>query len=1499
MQGLNEPVTRRRGFFAAGKFDPLQRNLPFSALFAALRGVVEQLLTESDESIGRWRDAIRAALGPNGQVVVQAIPSLELVMGPQPPLPDLDPIETRNRFNLAFLNFLRVFCDSAHPLVLFLDDMQWADAATLDLLKLILTDHGTEALLVVQAYRSEEVAGNPGLASALEQQLRSGVATTSIELEPLGVEDAAQLVAEALRRDTATVEPLARIVLEKTAGNPFFVRQFLQALHAEGLISFDAGTNSFTFEMAAIEAASITENVAELLARKLKRLPEATGQALRLAAAIGHRFDLDVLALIHPVGLAGCAESLEPALREGLLVPLSALESLEPEALEPRLGYRHYGFLHDRVRQAAYDLIPEPERPELHLVIGRMLLAGMTADTPDQQLFDLVNHLNHGRALISAPEERRRVAEANLDAGARARRSTAYALAARCYETALELLGEEGCAEAYALCMPAHLKLGECLALTAEYEAAFAVIDRALEGARTDIDKANLYALKTSVYLGLGHMPEALACGRRAARLVNVDLPEVPEAIERTLRADIEAILRRTGAQGLESLLALPPMRDPEKTTAMALLTHCLPAAYQSDQQLFALICCKMVMLSLDHGNCGLSARAYGSFGALLASALGNYEGAYRFAKLGVEVCKRCEDASVLSAAYFLWANFASHWNRPIEESVELFRQSVQHGLESGDHLHAAYSAARRISHLQFRGMPLEELRAETVAALDLLERVGDATNIEFLRPRLVFIDWLMGRRAAEPGLVVGGADEARTTEVVRARGNRSFELDWFIQLETQRYLAGDYEAAAAFGAEAERLLPYGAGFVTCAEHRLFHALSLAALSKNADAKTREHYQALLSNGREELATWARHCPANYLHFQLLLEAELARLAGKREQAMELYDRAMASASEHGFLNLEALAAEHAAAFWFEQGKPDFGRLYVEKALHAYEIWGAAGRAADLRTRYEADLPAGAADEAAGRTTPTAQHGDTLDLAGILKASQAIAQEIVLERLLEVLMDIILASAGAESGALVLAAEGRLLVQSSKDAAAGTSSVMAATPLERAAGVSPGIVSYVFRTREYLVLSEPAAAGKFRGERYVRERRPRSVLCAPILHKGQLTGVLYLENNQVAGAFTPARLEGLEILLGQVAASIENAQLYARQEQQTRDIERANVELTYEVAEREHAEEELRRYKDHLEELVGERTRELESAQGRLLELSRRAGMAEIASGVLHNVGNVMNSVNVGANMARDSARAFKVEGLDGVCDLLEGHADRLGEYLSAESNGAQDPEVPADARARAGRGKGGTARPHRSCARASRAHEEDHRRTAVLRQEQRRGRDMRSGRRRGRGDLDQRGFAAAKQHRDRARVRRASSGLGGPSPDHADRRESRLEREARAARSGRPREDRQGSDRKRRRRSSHRRGRQRRRHPGRKHDEDLQPRFHDEAERPRLRPAQLRDRGRAHEREPERAQRRTGPRRRLHPADTRRLRGRRRPEEGLRTCVMQRTRGARARRPP
>ena len=1209
VQEMHESITACRGLFASGKFDQLRRDTPFSALVDALQELVEQLLTGGPEAVEQWRLEIRAAVGGNGRVLLDVIPSLELIIGAQPAVPALTGFEAQNRFTMVFQNFIQVFARRAHPLVLFLDDMQWADPASLGLLTQILARADTESLLVIQAYRDNQVDAAHPFALAMQEQDKRGISASSIRLGPVRIADVAALLADTLHASVHNVRPLATLICQKTGGNPFFIRQFLRALHVEGLLAFDPATRSFTWDLEAVRGAAITENVAEFLAAKLARLPAGTRDALRFAAAIGARFDLSTLATVLRVGEHEAAERLRPALAEELVLALTPLESLDANAVDSPLVHRRYTFLHDRVQSAAYDLIGVAQRPTLHLLIGRLLGGGAGAEELGPRLFEVVNHLNQGEVLMEEEPERLDLARLNYWAAIRARNSTAYALAARCLQKAIALVGgEEGWQRHHRRILEAHLKLAEVLALNAQHVECFVVIERALARAQSRLQRTQLRALQVQTHLSIGQMAEALACGCAAASEFDIELPQDAAGLERVLPGQLGAVLARTDALGIEQLLDLPLMEDAEKVALMALLTHCLPAAFQTNQQLYALICCRMVELSLQAGNCAHSARGYVSFAGVLSNAMGRFGDAYRFAKLAVDLLHRLGDASVLAGSYFVWGLLASHWVKPVEESVELYRKSVQHGLATGDHLHAAYSAARSVSHQQFRGVPLADVHEEALAARDLLLRVGEMHKLAYLEPRIRFIEWLRGQSGGRQDLGTAEMSEEHCTAEIKARGNLSFESEWFILLLMNRYLRGEYREALAFARESQRLLPFSAAFVTRSEHTLFYALTLAALLPSVSEEERAQFRAQLDAQEAEFAGWSRQCPENFRHAHLLVSAERARVDGRTTEAMHLYDQALAAASEHGFLNMEALTAEVAARFWFDAGKNDFGSLYVERAIQTCESWGAQCRIAALRQRF--GMRGQTESGTAGATSRgTEQRGDALDLATLLKASQVLSGEIVLDRLLAKLLEIILENAGGDRAVLVLLEQGRPLIQGVRDSQDGETRLLMGESLYGSQLLSEGIANYVIRTRENLVLAEPAQGGRFRQDPYILERRPRSVLCAPIQHKGKLTGLIYLENNQIAGAFTAERLEALNVLMLQIAVSIENAMLYAQREQQASKIEQANAALKREVAERVYAEQELARLSaTKLEELGGqvrERTQELEAAKLKLEEEAR------------------------------------------------------------------------------------------------------------------------------------------------------------------------------------------------------------------------------------------------------------------------------------------------------
>lgn len=933
---MRAPMDQQHGYFIGGKFDQLQRDVPFSAIVMALHDLVRQLLAESQQQQRAWRDAVVAAVGRNGRVITEVVPALERIIGPQPPLAPLEPTESQNRFNHVFQCFLQVFCREKRPLIVFLDDMQWADPASLRILTSLLSAAGTHSLLLIASCRENEVVATHPFMLAIKELERRAVPVQTIQLSPLGWSDITQFIGDEMKLDPDLVAPLAELVREKTGGNPYFMRQFLQKLQADGLLGSDLSSGTYRCDLQAIRALDITENVADLIAQKIGRLHPDTQRIVSFGAAIGNRFDLGTLASV-----AGCTperarELLSAAVRENLLAGTDAGDSAA-----------EFVFQHDRVQQAAYSLVPASSRPALNLNIGRTLLAAAGEDTPNL-LFEIVNHMNQGMALIDSRNEKLRLAKLNLLAVTRARNSTAYDLATRACRSAIELLGWDAWGENYALAFEAHQRLAECQALIADFDGALATIDGAMSCARSTLDRGRLLTVRTHTYLSMGDMTGAVACGRQAAQLFGLDLPEQAELVRAKLQGEIGAIIGWAGQNSIESLLELPQMNDPDRVALMSLLMHMIPPAYQVNPELFALICCNMVSLSIRHGNCPMSAKGYGSFAPILSGIVGNFRDGDRFGKLGVDLCERLNDVTVRSACHFTWAAFASAWVRPVDESIKIFREGMRWGLASGDHPHAAYCASIAITHVMFRGTSLEAVRTQTDEALKLLQQVGDVTSLTLLRTRHRFTDWL---RIDSGGLTLDDAsfDEARMLRELQASSVSKSMLAHFQSLRLMnRYFAGQFAEAWSISKILDDLLVYVPGMMTVVEHAYFQCLTITALWSQAAVTERPALEARLAAQLHTLETWARSCPENFAPLYLTVAAERARTLGDTAAANDLYERAMKAAQDSGFPHFEAIACELAMHHWRASDAARAESLR-QRAVAAYETWGATRKANRLR----------------------------------------------------------------------------------------------------------------------------------------------------------------------------------------------------------------------------------------------------------------------------------------------------------------------------------------------------------------------------------------------------------------------------------------------------------------------------------------------------------------------------------------------------------------------
>lgn len=1162
VQEIWKPLTKRRGYFISGKFDQLQRNVPYSALVKAFQELVRQLLTESEAALQGWREEIAAALGPSGQVIASVIPEIELIVGPQPPVAALPPAESRSRFNLIFQAFVRVFHRPEHPLVIFLDDLQWVDGATLDLIRTLMSDEDTRYLLFIGAYRDNEVGADHPITLAAGALSRQGVPVHTITLAPLALGHVAELIADAAHCEVAAALPLAELVRAKTLGNPFFVRQFLGTLYQEGLLVFDAGGGDerrprWRWDIGRVERVAITDNVVDLMIAKIEKLPAPAIDVVRLAACLGAQLDLRSLAVIHERSPASTYASLFPAIQEGLIVPASDLEIIDPEDEGAPMGFTRYRFLHDRVQQAAYALIDDREKPELHLRIGRLLLADADEAARAERLFEIVDHLNLGRALITDPAEKTQLARLDLAAARKAKSACAYGAAQRYLEGGMATLGDAWESE-YALTLALFDEMAEVEYLSGNYERSERLIETIWERARRAPDRAEAYARLVTQRTMLGKNEEAIAAAAKALRLLGMTLPEGDDlmvAVDAEL-AEIEEGLRD---RSIAPLIDLPPMTDPVIKAVMKVLMTVHTAVYFANHyRLYCWVLARMTNLSIRYGNVPEASKGYASFGNTLSASLGRFEAGYEFGLLGLRLAQKYGDRGLECKACLVLSMFLNHWVRPVAEAEIFDEEGQRAGMESGELQFVGYLMAygRTMNRLH-RGEHLGRILADLAGQLAFTRRHKHHLSTDIMLGAQRAIENLVGLTPAPLSFDTAAASEAAYLAACAEHGSAAAICFYETVKALALYLAGSIDDALAAIEEATPRVGYLKGVLCEAQHNFYRSLIFAAASAGAAPARRRSMWAEIEANQRQMAIWAEQCPANFRHAHVLVAAEMARVSGRVERAMDLYDEAIAAAAESGFIHHEALANELAARFWLARGKRDFALIYLRRARAGYRAWGALRKEAAIAAEC-AEIAALASD---GEPPESARiphdEGDTfltgetavagLDLASVLKASQAISSELVLDRLLDRLLHLVLENAGAQRGTVVLSRNGRLVAAASITASDRTVT-LSDTPIEAAADLAPSIVQYVARTQRSAVLRDAAAEGMFTGDPHIAAGRVRSVLCVPILYRGALAGILYLENNQVTGAFTGGRVELLGILSAQAAISLQNALLLGREQ---------------------------------------------------------------------------------------------------------------------------------------------------------------------------------------------------------------------------------------------------------------------------------------------------------------------------------------------------------------
>ncbi|MDZ8107089.1 MAG: AAA family ATPase [Nostoc sp. DedQUE12a] len=1186
---VHKPIVRWSGYFIKGKYDQFNRNIPLSAFVRAFCDLMTQLLSESDSQLEQWRNKILYALGESGQVIIDVIPELEQIIGKQPPAPELSGAAAQNRFNLLFVKFIQVFSTREHPLVVFLDDLQWADSASLDLLKLLMDETLNGYLFIIGAYRDNEVFAAHPLMLTLKE-IEKVATVNTLTLRALNQADVNSLIADTLSCVTEVALPLTELVYQKAKGNPFFTTQFLKALHEDGLIIFDWHTGFWQCDVAQVRSLALTDDVVEFMAIQLLKLSPKTQEVLKLAACIGNQFDLSTLAIVYQKSHTETATDLWKALQEGLVIPTNEVYKFYQDSsliigdlqITNDNGQKTvYKFLHDRVQQAAYSLIPEEQKQATHLKIGQLLLNNTQAKEIDENLFEIVNQLNIGKSLIIERLPQIKIAELNLQAAQKAKSATAYAAAYQYSTTGIALLNfspspDESCWQThYDLTLALHELAAETAYLSGDFVQMEQWRDIVIQDAKTSVEKMKVYAVKIQAYMAQVKKLEAVKIGLEALELMGISLPESPEA------SNIQQALTQTvsnlQSKKIEELINLPLTTDIEKLAAARMLASMGPPTYQATPMLFPLVMCELVNLSLKYGNSPFSSYGYACYGILLNAVFQDPESAYQFGKLASNLVEKFNAQEIKASVFLVVGVCTIHGKVHVKETLPTLLDGYQSGLASGNFEFAGYCATHKCHHLYLIGQELTILEREMATISDALTRLKQENALAWNRIFQQSIVNLLCPSENPCNLKGEIYNEKISLPLLQGANDRS-ELHYiYLNKLILSYLFEEHKQAWENALQAEGYLDAVQGLLVVPIFNFYDSLAHLAIYPSLTDSQRENLLNRVTNNQEKMKQWATDAPMNFQHKFDLVAAEQYRILGNKADAMDYYDRAITLAKEHGYIQEEALANELAAKFYLDWGKQRIAQEYMTEAYYGYARWGAKAKVADLEKRYPQLLapilqqtrsPLSTSEtifnlgitSTSSATSSSSNVSVALDLAAVLKASQILSGEIELEKLLSTLLHILIENSGAEKCVLLLSDEEQLMVQS-VTYTDFCPVLLKPQFLEDTEDVPISLINTVKRSLQPTVIIDARVNGQLTNDPYIQRQQPKSILCSPILHQGKLLGVLYLENNLVTGAFTSDRVELLNLLCAQAAISLENARLYGNSQNYAQQLTQSLAKL--------------------------------------------------------------------------------------------------------------------------------------------------------------------------------------------------------------------------------------------------------------------------------------------------------------------------------------------------
>jgi PAS domain S-box-containing protein len=1138
---LHRALHSSRGVFAAGRFERHKKDIPYATLSDAFRGLVRQIMSRSDEELGRWRSSLQHAVGRNGQLLVDLLPELGRILGNQPPLLTVSPQEARNRFHFVFRRFVATFAQPEHPLVLFLDDLQWLDAATLELLRALVADEDIPYLFLIGAHRNHEVESPQELSQLLEVMNASRRGLQYLLLEPLSPRDIGSLVADALHADLASVTPLADVVFQKTHGNPFFATQFLTSLNTEGLICLDRQSGVWQWQLDRIRAKGITDNVAQLMAEKLVGINATALEVITRFACLANGAQSTALSKVFGV----TEEAVDTAMHE--FVAAGLVHRVE----------RGYTFAHDGVREAAYARIPESQRASLHLEIGRLLSNALEQSEIEDDIFEIVHQFNRGASRITASEERQRLAAMNLIAGKRAEAAAAYDSALTYFEAGCGLLTQNSWEQHYRTTFDLELHRAECRFMAGDFSFTEERL-RALSERSTDVsDMALIVSKQIILYTYMGRMERAIEISIECLARMNVILPLNPT--EDVIEGEYRRMRERLGERGTDTISALPVMQETYWRAVTRILEELVSPTGTINPDLHALVVLRMVNISLDHGVSNESCHSYSNLGGqILGWRFGSFEDGQRFGALALKMVERGLSAYA-ARVYAVISGTVGTWTFPLRDSYELAVRATDADRAQGGIIYSGYAWATGLTALLASGHALPGVQQYAETGLAFSRKSRFSLLVECINPTLFLVRALRGMTLSLGSFSDPGFDADAHEQHLESTPHLWHGLVRYrIRKLQMHYWAGNYTQGFDLMPKLEAAIPLIKTF-EFAEYLFFAALTRAAiLTMRAPEYGTTLFDALKMD-HHRLTQWASLCPTNFLDRACLVGAEIARLEGSELIAEGLYEEAIRQSRKGGFLQNEGLAFELSARFYEARGFEVTAEAYLRNARSCYLRWGADAKVRQLDEQYPhlSDDPSVRLDAAGAGGTRL----QNLDIAAVIDMHQAVSGEIVFERLIERLMVTVVQHAGAVRGLLLLSREGKMNVVAEAATHRETVTVSIRHQPYEEADLPRSVVNYVTRTHEYIIIDDASVANPHSSDAYIQRSRPRAVLCLPLLKQNRCVGVLYLENNLSSHIFTPDRVSVLQLVASQAGISIENAELFSNIQATQEHARRVGEEL--------------------------------------------------------------------------------------------------------------------------------------------------------------------------------------------------------------------------------------------------------------------------------------------------------------------------------------------------